>query len=431
MKKLKILISAFAFDPREPMFIEYSAGYVAWKMVEQITNFCDVCVVTTQEYRDIILEALSDGHLPGVSIHFVNVPSSYSRLKKTLYGKYRRSVVWHRQAMEYSKHLHAESAFDAAHHLFLGPDRLPVHSGASPALPFVWGPLPGDVKKSSALRRIDSKMSSLRNGWEHAMHWLTGHHCMYKKSAQSARAILVSDPEAVLQFPKIDKRKIHIFPYYGLDSYSAIFEKKTRKRRNLFTVISAGSFQRESGFDLLIKAFHLFERICPKSVLLLFGDGPEKIQCERIIQKRKLQDKIHIHPSQEKSSMREKMHEGDVFVNLSQREDGSAWIIESMAAGLPVVSLHVGGAGYLNQGDWIIKVKAGSREHLTRGIAQALEKLFSEGRLRKKMARAAARNAANCTWDRLGKKLQRVYGEAFLQEEDVLFSRKGKDRFSY
>jgi glycosyltransferase involved in cell wall biosynthesis len=132
-----------------------------------------------------------------------------------------------------------------------------------------------------------------------------------------------------------------------------------------------------------------------------------------------------------RAEAREKLRNCDVFVNLSLRDNADAWLIESMAAGLPVISLSFGGQGFLIQDDWGIKVKLDNREKTALSIAEALERLLIHSKLRRRMARAAIKNAANCTWHRLGKKLQGIYGEAFLQEEDVRFSRKGKDRFFY
>jgi len=430
MKKLKLIVSAFAFDPREPECIEYSSGYSAWKLVEQMAGFCDVSVVTTQQYRNIILEALSEGLLAEVSIHFVNVPEGRGLFKRPFLEKYARAAPWVRRASDYFKKVQSESDFDAAHHLYLNPELLPGFPGDSIDLPFVWGPLSGDTHRLDRQRESGQVRRFWQDGLKRTLDWINRYQSLEKKYSRSARSVLIGNPHSPPPLSKLDKRKVHIFPGYGLESIADLNGITRRRNQGLFTIVCSGSFFRERELEWALKCFSIFCRKFPVSELWIAGGNPEHSRCERILRNWNLQDKASYHSFPDRSLVREKLRNGDVFLNLQKGDGEYAWIIESMGAGLPVVSLPAS-SGRIIDADWFIEVKAGTTERMIRDTALALENLAADKRLRNKMARSALKDAAGYTWRRLGKKLKKIYGEAFLQEEDIRFAEKGGKRFFY
>jgi len=432
MEKLKILVSAYAFHPRAPKWIGHRSGYTSWKLVEQLVRFCDVWVMTTNQNRDPVLESLSEGGLPEARIRFVNLPKFHKFLRRSFSGQYLCYFLWQRSALEEARALHSEHQFDAAHHLTPGPEWFPSFLGASLPIPFIWGPLLEDEGIPKSLRRFQSNRLNIKKSWEQTVQrWARRRHAR-KKCAQNSRAILVSDPDTVEKFPKVDRKKIHFFPSYGIDAVSSLSKMKSSREKNVFRAIGAGNLTRESGFFEIIRAFRRFVQSHPEADFALFGNGPEKNRLERQILRMDRQGRIRIHPPNEMESMRKEMHDSDVFICPVVSQDESVWVIEAMAAGLPVIGVDFGGRGMHIQDKWGVKVTPGSSKDMQKDIVHALEMLYKNPKTRLKMGRAAQKNAKeNYVWERLGNKLKRIYGEALLQDEDIRFSRKGEERFFY
>jgi len=432
MEKLKVLVSAYAFYPRASKWIGHRSGYMGWKLVEKLVRFCDVWVMTTNQYRDPILESLSEGTLPEARIHFVNLPKFNKFLRRSFSGQYLCYYLWQRAALKEARALHSEYQFDAAHHLTLGPEWFPSLLGASLPIPFIWGPLLEGEGIPKSLHRFESNPLNIKKSWGQTVKGWARRRRARKKSAQNARAILVSDPDTVEKFPKIDRKKIHFFPSYGIDAVSSLSKMKSGGERNVFRAIGAGNLTRESGFFEIIRAFHHFIQTHPEADFVLFGNGPEKNRLERQILRMDRQGRIRIHAPIERESMRKEMRDSDVFICPVVSRDESVWVIEAMAAGLPVVGVDFGGRGMHIQDKWGIKVTPGSSRDMQKDIVQALEMLVNNEKMRLKMGRAAQKNVKeNYVWERLGNKLKRIYGEALLQDEEIRFSRKGEERFFY
>jgi len=342
MEKLKVLVSAYAFYPNKPSRIEYRAGYTGWKLVEQLVQFCDVWVITTNRNRDPVLESLSEGALPEAKIHFVNLPKSHRLLRKSFSGQYLCYYLWQKRALEEARILHNENQFDAAHHLTLGPEWFPSLVGSSLPVPFIWGPLWEDDEIPNSLRRFKPKIFNIKRSWEKTVQgWGRRRHAR-QKCAQNASAILISDPGTLERFPKTDRKKIHFFPSYGVDSVSSLKNIKANLERKTFRVVSAGYLAKESGFIEIIRAFHRFVRKHPDADFAIYGKGPDKNHLERQILRLDRQARIRLHPRVDKESMQEKLRACDVFVCPVLGRDEGAWVTEAMAAGLPWKSSNIG-----------------------------------------------------------------------------------------
>lgn len=432
MEKLKVLVSAYAFYPNKPSRIKYRTGYTGWKLVEQLTKFCDVWVITTSRNRDPVLESLSEGSLPGAKIHFVNLPKSHRFLHRTFTGQYLCYYLWQRRALEEARALHNENQFDAVHHLTLGPDWFPSLMGSSLPIPFIWGPLWEDEGIPDNLRRFKPKILNLKKSWEHTVQRWGRRRRARNKCAQKANAILISDPASLERFPKIDRKKIHFFPSYGMDSVSDKPKTNPNNSNNTFRIVSAGYLSRESGFIEIIRAFRLFAKKYPEADFVLFGSGPEKKHLERQILRIDRHGRIRIYSQLDTEQIRERMSTSDVFICPVISRDEGAWVVEAMAAGLPVIGLDLSSLGMHIQDKWGIKLKPESAEEMAKNMVLALENLYSNRGVRSKMARASLKNARdNYVWDQLGKKLKRIYGEALLQDEDIRYSKKGEELFFY
>ncbi len=134
---------------------------------------------------------------------------------------------------------------------------------------------------------------------------------------------------------KDDAQKYH-FPtkviYNPLTLIPGEPSKGTSKK---FLAIGRFSHQHK-GFDLLIKAFHIFAVNNKEWSLDIVGEGPEESLYRKLIKKYKLEDSITIHPFTK--NIQKYYSEAQVYVLSSRWEGFGLVLVEAMAHGLPVVS---------------------------------------------------------------------------------------------
>ena len=433
MDKLRILVSAYAFNPRAVTSNDFDRGILGWNLVDRLRRFYDIWVITHNNNSDDVLEALSAGALPKVNIHFVNLPKCWRFIHKTTFGRWFCYFLWQRKAWKYSRSLHSQVTFDAVHHLTLEYDWIPSFIGAYLPVPFIWGPLGGGEKFPQGLAAKSSVFDRWKNKWHFFGQWLGREHHARKEGERRARAILVCNQETRMRFSKTDAQKLHFFPLTGISSDAIKSDlKKKPHDKHTFRIISVGSLDKKNGFHFAIEAFALFLESFPESDFVIFGEGPEQRKLERKIEDYKLDSRVRIHPWIESNSLHERMQDSDVFLSTGLQDRSGFFVIRAMSAGLPVVCLDTSGPGMHVQEDWGIRVKPENPEQCVRDLAEALGELCTDRAKHRRMSLAASKNVKeHYTWRELGKTLKRIYGEVLLQEEDIHFSKRGEERFFY
>lgn len=101
--------------------------------------------------------------------------------------------------------------------------------------------------------------------------------------------------------------------------------------------LAVGRFSHHhKGFDLLIKAFHLFSHINTDWKLDIVGEGPEEGMYNQLITEYKLSDRIFIHPFTK--YIQTYYSNAQIYILSSRWEGFGLVLVEAMAHGLPIVS---------------------------------------------------------------------------------------------
>ena len=152
--------------------------------------------------------------------------------------------------------------------------------------------------------------------------------------------------------------------------------------------IFVGRLRYYKGLEFLLRAM-------PKvpGTLLIGGTGPETANLTALISQLQLQDRVHLLGDLYEADVVEHLYASDVFCMPSHLRSEAFGLsqIEAMACGLPVVSTRIAsGVPFVNQdGVTGFSVEAGSPD----GIADALNRLFSDSELRLRMGAAAQSRA--------------------------------------
>ena len=412
MEKKKILISAYAFNPLASLQLHPGEDTMGWKMVEQISRKQDVWVITHSYNREGVLEALSRGEMPGVNIHFLELPTFLWKLYRVEFGQRLYYYFWQRSAWKKAKQLHQEHDFDLIHHLTFGNDWIPSFMGANLPIPFIWGPIGGGQRTPKKLSREYSVYGRFAESIRRTAQWLGRRLPTRRKCVKRAQTILVCNRETKKKIPKKYRQKVRYFPVNGIDKTDIRVKLVRMRKQKKFRVITAGRMHRLKGFELAVKAFHLFAGNNSDAEMIIIGRGPEKKRIENLILELNLEDRVFVLDWMERKDLFKQMRRSDVFLFASFRDGGGAVVVEAMASGLPVICLNTAGPGFHIKDKFGIKIQPNSTDYVIAEMAKALDRLSNNEQLRAEMGEAARKRAKDYyEWTKLGSRMIEIYSK--------------------
>jgi glycosyltransferase involved in cell wall biosynthesis len=152
--------------------------------------------------------------------------------------------------------------------------------------------------------------------------------------------------------------------------------------------VCVARFEPVKNHELLIRAFALASRDCPKAQLLLVGDGDLRSELERQVEALQLRDRVRFLGI--RRDVPSVLNASDVYAFASNHEGSPLSVMEAMAAGLPIVGTSVGGVPEM--------VPAGRVGLLTEArdaesLAASMISLYDDGERRAVLASNAAQHA--------------------------------------
>ncbi|MBD3414624.1 MAG: glycosyltransferase [Candidatus Aminicenantes bacterium] len=407
---MKVLISAYAFNPIGSMQLHPGEDLVGWKLVQQINKHHKVWVLTHGYNREAVLEEMAKGELEGVQVIFVNLTWLKKLLYKVGFGERIYYYIWQFAAWQKARQLHRRVGFDLAHQVTFGNDWIPSFIGAFLPVPFIWGPVGGGQTVPPELLKEFSFYGRFAEKSRVAAQWVGRRLWTRRRLVKRAEAILVCNQETKQKIPKKYHSKVHYFPVNGIDKKEIGPVPKKKENQEDFLVLTAGRLHRLKGFDLAVKAFHLFCQENQNTQFQIVGSGREKKNLESLIERSGLEYRVKIMPWVQRKELLNLMQKCDVFLFPSLRDGGGAVVVEAMAQGKPVVGLNIGGPGFHIKNKWGIKVEPRTKDMVANGLALALEKLYKDEPLRRKMGKTARKQAKeHYVWDELGKQMEKIY----------------------
>ena len=158
-----------------------------------------------------------------------------------------------------------------------------------------------------------------------------------------------------------------------------------------FKMVAVGRFvDKEKNFSMLIGVMRDFVKICPKAVLVLVGDGPDRASYQFLVVSYGLEKNVTIEGW--KDDLASFYKSFDLFVLSSNYEGWGRVVIEAMASGLPVVMTDVGLAGEVLKGGengLVVPVADAS------ALLGAIEKIYHDPQKRLEFALAGQETVMN------------------------------------
>jgi len=158
-----------------------------------------------------------------------------------------------------------------------------------------------------------------------------------------------------------------------------------------------------------IRAFALLHQNRPSARLTIAGSGPEAGRLQALVADLGLAGAVRFTGTLDREGMAALYAAADVCVNPSLTDNSPNSVLESMAAGVPVVSTNVGGVPYIVQdGHNGLLVPPGDPQ----AMAQALERVLGDAALWQRLSAAGRLDVQRFAWPQVAERLLGVYRRA-------------------
>ena len=409
MRKLKILISAYAFAPGGS---ETAIGW-NWAMT-LVERGHEVWVLVRPDPNRSRVEAYEQEYgLPErLHIHYVDWPYD---LEKTWVNRLPMNYYWHyfdwqKYAFEKAQQLHEREQFDLVQHLTWGTIRTPSLMGQL-GIPFIFGPVAGGERTSGPLRRVldfRGRVEEVVRDMSLRLMLLRPH--MNKMFALADRIYLTSEQTQDLVPPKYhDKSHVSLAIALGDNFSVAKLAREGSKDKDL-RLLYVGRFLNWKGMAIGLRALAQALKAIPTLHLTMVGQGPEEKRWKTLAGELGISDRIDWIDWVDQKQLHQIYQDHDLFLFPSFHDSGGMVILESMAQALPVVCLDLGGPGVMvNESCGRVIVTANkTADEVVQDMADAIVTLSQDHQLYSSLSRGALRRVEDFSWDSI---VARVYEE--------------------
>lgn len=388
---MRVLISAYACEPGRGS--EPGAG---WEWAQAAARYHEVWLLTRWNNAPAIDAELSLHPKLRINPVYIDLPARLRAWKRGRRGVRVYYLIWQLLVWRHSQSLHRDLRFDLVHHLTLATDWMPT--GLEPlsrTVPLVWGPVGGVTKAPLSM----VKWLGVRGICEELMR------SIITSSARRVFGDRTSHLAAltVAQNQDVARRFAHNL---------CVVEPNVAISRNSTSIVSEGGDDRVERAGLRRACFvgrlaplkglrvaidALAQKTAQGWRLEVFGDGPDRRQCEERVRRLGLTDRVDFHGQVPRQRVMEAYIRSEALI-FPSLHDGAGWAIaEAMLSGCFVIALDHGGPSVVATGDGCRRITPGPRVH--RRIAQVLADL----------PRTAPASDASSSAERLPDRLSEIY----------------------
>lgn len=180
-------------------------------------------------------------------------------------------------------------------------------------------------------------------GWQHSTYEAYFHDKNYYLNQDILFFEYIPKLDKYIVLTESDQRKLYekknIISQVIYNPLSFYSDKKCNLKNN--TILSMGRLVPAKGFDMLISAFSLIAEENPDWNLKIVGDGPCYDNLKKLIEKKKLLDRIQLNEGT--SNIENVYLSASIYVSAARWEGFGLTIIEAMEYGIPVIAFKNSG----------------------------------------------------------------------------------------
>ena len=398
---MKILLSAYACNPT--IGGESSHGF-HW-LWETAALGHEVWCLTTPYNRPHLEKALveraADPIAARINVVYVDVSPLVHYIQRWQFGVYSHYIAWQRCAWLAARPLDREQDFDLVHHITFNSLQMASWLWRLKK-PLLLGPLGGGMQAPAALRQYLPgwfKTETMRNA---VSKLLTTFDPNVRQSMRHATLVLAANAETATMARQLGARQVKLAMSTGQpDSFfpAAYPPRPALAGRPLRILWLARLFGRKGLHLVLVALGRVDKRV--NFHLDIVGEGPVGPLVPGWIAAAGLQDRVTWHGQVPFTAVREAYLSHDLFMLCSLRDTFASQYIESMALGLPILTLDHHGATDFIPNDAGIKVPVQSADATADALARAVEHLYDHPAELEQRGRASFAFATQFSWPKL------------------------------
>lgn len=181
--------------------------------------------------------------------------------------------------------------------------------------------------------------------------------------------------------------------------------KKQKSDSRILRLLYVGRLSEEKNIKMMLLTFKEVLKEVPKTQLLIIGDGPNRKDYEKLVRRLKIEPKVIFKGFLSKEETEKYFGMVDLFVFPSLTDTQGIVVVESLAAGTPVVVVD-----RLGPGDIVINGKVGFKtKPNVDNFSQKIILLLKNPTLRKQMGENARKEAQKYSAQTTAVKLEKLY----------------------
>ena len=395
---MRVLLSAYACLPNAGT--EPGNGWNwAIHLAERGMN---VHVLTVVEGRDRIEEYRRNHPNPRIQFSYVNIPTK--RFKECSGMHY---ALWQWCAVKVAKTLQKTERFDIAHHVTYGSIHVPSQLWRV-GIPVVFGPVGGGQTAPSSMLMYfgDAKRSErLRTALTKALPYSPLHRMWLREMS----AILATNQDTLELIQSMGRSDVKLqFDAALPESFLAPSPRHFGGQPKPLRLLWVGTMHPRKALPLTLD---VLASVRYPSTLTIIGNGIGSETLTEMIKERGLTERvIWAGKRLPWEDVRAAYLEHDAMLFTSLRDSCACQLLESMALGLPVITLDLHGARDLVPDDAGIKVPLSGPDEIVGDVATAVDRFAKMSDTdRTKMSIAGWEFARSMTWNVRAAEAEQLY----------------------
>jgi glycosyltransferase involved in cell wall biosynthesis len=336
------------------------------------------------------------------------VPSDKLELSlRRLPGSYwLRYNLWHRRAYQIARNLHQRMRFDLVHQLNLCGFREPGYLWKLDA-PFIWGPLGGAqnypwrfLTAAGLSGATGESIRNLLNSWQMRFSRRVG------KAAGKAAMVLTATTTNGRALASRCQSPPRVVLEVGVDPVQA--PPRTSQNGAPLRILWSGVFEHRKALHLLLEAAAELPAEVVGEIRIL-GRGPLAARWKRIAERLGVEPRCRWLGWIDRHLTAEQYRWADLFAFTSLRDTTGTVLLESLAAGTPIMCFDHQGAADVVTDNCGVRLPVTSPKDAVRRLRETLIRLHGNRNELARLSAGAVERAADFYWDRQGARMSAIY----------------------
>jgi len=401
---MKILISAYACEPNRG-----SEPGVGWHTVWELAKHHEVWVLTRpDDGRPAIEEYLTNNPNPNLHFVYFTLPIFGGFWQWGSIAFVLHYYLWQVQAYFVARTLHHKIGFNIAHHVTFVRYSTPSFISLLP-IPFVWGPVGGGESAPKPFWQdfgLRARIYELLRLFAHRIGELDPFVNMTSKYSLVTK---VTTKDTAARVALLGAEKIEIESEASLSQAEInILNQLPIPKLSPIRFISMGRLLHWKGFHLSLRAFS--KTGLEGAEYWILGEGTEREKLQQLSVELGIENRVKFWGRLSRQETLEQLGQSHILVHPSLHDSGGWVCLEAMAAGRPVICLDLGGPGVQVTPETGIKVVAHHPEQVITDMADAMNTLVADSKLRFQLGKAGKEKVRDLyNWDKKSKKLAILY----------------------